>query len=201
MKSIIRHIVENKNYHFLDPKKRNEINVFDVDDTLTITDAKIKVTDAKTGETFSLTPEEFNTYKALPSHKQDFSDFLSLDILKAGKLIDWTVNILKKTIAKKKAVGIITARSDKKLIKDFLKHYGMNINNDFIFAINEPNSGFTGSTAEKKKQAFQRFIENGFNDFRFFDDDKENIKLANELAKENPNIRMRAKHIKPEWRK
>ncbi len=114
MKQITKYIVERKDYHFLDPDKRHEINVFDVDDTLVVTNSKIKVTDKATNKTFELTPQEFNEYKAKPSHEQDYSDFLSLDILKAGKLIDWTVNILKKTIAKKKAVGIITARSNKK---------------------------------------------------------------------------------------
>ena len=38
----------------------------------------------------------------------------------------------------------------------------------------------------------------GFNDFTFFDDDEENIKLAKSLSKE-PNIKMKAKLIKSKW--
>ena len=45
---------EKKPYH------ASKIVVFDLDDTLVITDAKIKVCDKNTGECFSLTPEEFN---------------------------------------------------------------------------------------------------------------------------------------------
>ena len=42
------------------------------------------------------------------------------------------------------------------------------------------------------------FIDMGFNDFTFFDDDEENIKLAKSLSKE-PNIKMKAKLIKSKW--
>lgn len=199
MKSLQDIITERKKYHFLDPNKRNEINVFDIDDSIVITRAKIKVHDTKTGERYELTPQEFNDYEQKAHHKTDYSDFADLEILKAGKLIDWVFDILKKTLKKKKAVGIITARGDQQLIKDFLIHHGVNINKDFIFAINDPKHGFKGSVPEKKKQAFQELINLGFNDFRFFDDSKENIDFANDLAKENPDIKMDAKHIKQNW--
>ena len=39
------------------PYSKDEIVVFDLDDTLVITDAKIKVCDNNTGDCFSLTPE------------------------------------------------------------------------------------------------------------------------------------------------
>ena len=158
MKKISSYITEIKNYPFLDPKKRNSMNVFDVDETLVVSKAVIKVHDTKTGETFELTPQEFNEYNSKPHHKQDYSDFASLDILKAGKLIDWVVDILKGTLKKRKAVGIITARGDQQLIKDFLLHHGININKDFIFAINDPKHGLKGNIPEKKKEAFQRLI-------------------------------------------
>lgn len=199
MKRLIEFIDEAKDYHFLDPKKRNEINVFDIDDSLIVSAAKIKVHDTETGEYFELTPQEFNHYQKKASHRTDYSDFASLDILKAGKIINWVFDILKKTLAKRKAVGIITARGDQQLIKDFLLYHGVNINKDFIFAINDPKHGFTGSVPEKKKQAFQELINLGFNDFRFFDDSQENIDFAKEIAKENPNIKMDAKLIKQHW--
>jgi len=199
MNKLTKHIVERKDYHFLDPNKSNEINVFDLDDTLVLSSAKIKVHDTKTGENFELTPQEFNDYNSKPHHKHDFSDFSSLEVLKAGKLIDWVVDILRQTLKKKKAVGIITARSDQQLIKDFLLHHDININKDFIFAINDPRHGFSGSIPERKKQAFQRLIDLGFNDFKFFDDSKENIDFAKQLAKENRNIKMETKHIKQKW--
>ena len=39
----------------------------------------------------------------------------------------------------------------------------------------------------------------GFNDFTFFDDDKENIRLAQELDKNNPDINLKTKLIKQKW--
>ena len=158
----------------------------------------IKVHNPKTGFSTELTPQEFNTFKKRPNDKMDFSDFQSLDILKGGKIIEWVFSILKRTIQKGKAVGIITARDDSKLIQQFLAHNGININPQYIFAINDTSLGFKGSTAERKKEAFRKFIEMGFNDFTFFDDDEENIKLAKSLNKES-GIKMKAKLIKSKW--
>jgi|TARA_R110000787_G_scaffold74993_3_gene166376 hypothetical protein len=178
--------------------KRNSITIFDVDDTLVITKSKIKVHNPKTGFKIELTPQQFNTFKTRPNDKLDFSDFQSLDILKAGKIIEWVFSILKRTILKGKPVGIITARDDSSLIQQFLGHNGININPNYIFAINDPVLKFKGSTAEKKREAFKQFMDMGFNDFTFFDDDRENINIANSLNKE-PGIKMKAKLIKQKW--
>jgi hypothetical protein len=176
-----------------------DITVFDVDDTLIITKSKIKVFNPTTGFSIDLTPQEFNTFKIKPHDKFNFNDFRDLEILKAGKIIDWVFNILKRTIAKGKAVGIITARDNSKLIYDFLLYNGVNINPDFIFAINDPSLGFTGSTAQKKKEAFMKFVKMGFRNFKFFDDDKENIKIANSLNKDLRGVKMKATLIKQKW--
>ena len=56
-----------------------KILIFDLDDTLVITDAKIRVCDSKTGECHELTPEEFNTYEKKRGHILDFDDFKSLE--------------------------------------------------------------------------------------------------------------------------
>ncbi len=176
-----------------------DITVFDVDDTLIITKSKIKVFNPTTGFSIDLTPQEFNTFKIKPHDKFNFNDFRDLEILKAGKIIDWVFNILKRTIAKGKAVGIITARDNSKLIYDFLLYNGVDINPDFIFAINDPSLGFTGSTAQKKKEAFMKFVKMGFRNFKFFDDDKENIKIANSLNKDLRGVKMKATLIKQKW--
>tara|TARA_R110002072_G_scaffold761_2_gene6267 strand:+ start:214 stop:777 length:564 start_codon:yes stop_codon:yes gene_type:complete len=178
--------------------KRKDITIFDVDDTLVVTRSKIKVHNPKTGFEVDLTPQEFNTFKTRPNDKLDFTDFQSLDILKGGKIIEWVFSILRRAIAKGAPVGIITARDDSKLIQQFLAHNGININPQYIFAINDPVLKLKGSTAEKKKEAFKKFIDMGFNNFTFFDDDRENINIANSLNKE-PGIKMKAKLIKQKW--
>jgi hypothetical protein len=177
----------------------NSITIFDIDDTLTVSNAKIRVHDPETGKTYELTPKEFNEYQKDPNHVLDFSDFRNPDILKAGRIIDWVMNILQKTLQIERAVGIITARDDKDLIIDFLLHNGVDINPDFIFAVNDPRSNFTGSIAERKQQAFVEFIDMGFKNFKFFDDDPENLKLAKQLEKQY-DIKMQAKQVKSNFK-
>ena len=176
-----------------------DITIFDFDDTLVVTKSKIKVHNPKTGFSTELTPQEFNTFQKRPNDKMDFSDFQNPNILKGGMIIEWVFNILKRTIAKGKPVGIITARDSADLIYDFLSHHGIKINPDYIFAINDPKLGFTGSTAQKKKEAFMKFVQMGFRNFKFFDDDKENVNIAKKLARENKDIKMDATLIKQKW--
>jgi hypothetical protein len=177
----------------------NSITIFDIDDTLVLTNSKIRVHDPETGKTYELTPKEFNEYQKDPNHVLDFSDFRNPDILKAGRIIDWVMNILQKTLQIERAVGIITARDSKDLVIDFLLHNGVDINPDFIFAVNDPKSNFTGSIAERKQQAFVEFIDMGFKNFKFFDDDSENLKLAKQLEKQY-DITMQAKLVKSNFK-
>jgi hypothetical protein len=188
---------------FVDPNRKGKfesITIFDVDDTLVVTKSKIKVTDTNTGKTFELTPAEFNEFEKHEHHDMDFSDFKNLDILKAGRIIDKIFNILKETMDKGRRVGIITARDDRNLIYQFLLHHGVVVNPQYIFAINDPALGFQGKVSDKKKEAFIEFIKMGFRDFIFYDDDMENIKIANSLDKEIEGIRIKTKRVKPTWK-
>lgn len=187
---------------FVDPlrkEKYDSITVFDVDDCLVVTKSMIRVFDTKTGEKFELTPAEFNEFEKQDRHEMDYSDFRNLDILKAGKLIEHIFEVLKKTMAKGRRVGIITARDNSEMIFQFLLHHGVIVNPKYIFAINDPKLGFEGTVAERKKRAFIELIKIGFRDFIFYDDDLENIRLANSLNKEIEGIRIKTKHVKSEW--
>lgn len=184
---------------FEDYKGGKSITVFDVDDTLVVTKSKIVVTNTQTGVQTTLSPQDFNTYKSTPHDEFDFSDFKDLNILKAGRLIEWVFDILKRAISTGKPVGIITARDNSELIIDFLEHNGVKLDHKYIFAINDSKLGFNGSTAEKKRQAFVKFIEMGFSDFHFFDDDEDNIKIAKSIPKDFPGVKMDAVLIKKKW--
>lgn len=189
---------------FIDPNKKGKyqsITIFDVDDTLIVTKSKIRVTDTSTGDTFELTPAEFNEFEKKNTHELDFSDFRNLDVLKAGKIVDKIFNILKESMEGDRRVGIITARDNQELIFQFLLHHGVVVNKSYIFAINDPRLGFTGTVAEKKKQAFVELIKQGFRDFIFYDDDKENLRIADSLNGEIEGIRVKTKLVKPTWKK
>ena len=173
------------------PYHGSRILVFDLDDTLVITDAKIKICNKETGECLSLTPEEFNEYEYHPSHDLDFNDFKCLEIMKAGRMIDYYLKIFKDAYRMKLAVGIVTARDDRDMIYRWLKdHVGYHIDKDLIFAVNDPSHGFTGPISDKKKQAFVEFINMGYIDFQFFDDDDSNLRLVKSLENEHEGIKI-----------
>jgi hypothetical protein len=163
----------------------DKILIFDIDDTLSITPAKIVVTDTKTGKTYELTPEEFNEYEKQRHHIIDFDQFRSLDIMKAGQLIDKYFNILKKNYNNGIAIGIITARDSQSMIYEWLRyHVGFHIDKKLIWAVNDPIHGLTGNIQQRKQDAMRWFVEHGYTDITFFDDDKNNIKLIKQLEKE-----------------
>jgi len=171
------------------PYKMGKILVFDLDDTIVVTPAKIQVKNKMTGETFSITPEEFNTFQKKPHQILSFEEFKSLEIMKAGKLINYYFKILKKAYKMRIAIGIVTARDDKKMIYTWLKdHLKTPVDSDLIFAVNDPVHGFKGDIAEKKKEAFREIIQQGFNDLQFYDDDDNNLRLVKSLEKEFPMI-------------
>jgi FMN phosphatase YigB (HAD superfamily) len=171
------------------PYHGTKILVFDLDDTLVITDAKIKVCNKKSGECFSLTPEEFNEYEKHPDHELDFDDFKSLEIMKAGKMIEYYLKIFKEAYKSKLAVGIVTARDDREMIYTWLReHVGFRIDKDLIYAVNDPVHRFKGAISDRKKAAFKELIDMGYTDFQFYDDDTANLKLVKSLESEYEGI-------------
>jgi len=171
------------------PYHGSKILVFDLDDTLVISSAKIKVCNKQTGECFSLTPEEFNSYEKHADHELNFDEFKSLEIMKAGKLIEYYLKIFKEAYRNKLAVGIVTARDDQKMIYTWLReHVGFRIDKDLIFAVNDPVHKFTGNISDRKKQAFKELISMGYSDLQFYDDDDANLKLVKSLEDEYEGI-------------
>ena len=146
----------------------NSIIVFDLDDTLVVTNAKILVKDALTGEKFDLTPQEFNDYEKEPHHEVNYTQFNDANILKAGRLVEWVLNILRSAYESGTAVGIITARDNKKLVREFLLSHGIDIHPNLIYAVSDPEFGFDGTIAEKKKEAFRKLMAKGFTHFTFY---------------------------------
>lgn len=159
--------------------------MFDLDDTLIISDAKIKVLDPKTQKVIKeLTPAEFNFFKPSKKAVLSFEDFESAEVLKKAEFIQHVYEKLKDFYQKGIHVGIVTARSSSKLIRQFFLDNGIDIHPDLVIAVNDPQYGYSGNVAQKKKQAIHSLVEQGYRDFIFFDDNDENLQLAKEVEKE-----------------
>lgn len=161
--------------------KGNKLVIFDLDDTIIKTDAKIKIIDRKTGVIIrELSPKDFNLFKTKSTHILDFDDFNSPEILRQGKFIFSIFDKLKEYYNSGIPVAILTARSSSKLVREFFLVNGIDIHPDLVIAINDPMYDYIGSVAEMKKQAIKEFIDEGYTDLIFFDDNEDNLKLAKE---------------------
>jgi 8-oxo-dGTP pyrophosphatase MutT (NUDIX family) len=172
-------------------EERDRVVVFDLDDTLVKTDAKIKVLSRETGKVIkTLTPEEFNFYIASPGKFLSFEEFEDPEILRQGKFISGVIKKLLSYHRRKIPVAIVTARSNTKLVRDFFAERGINIHKDLVIAVNDPSQGLTGSIAERKLEALRRLYEMGLEHFTFFDDNEDNLRLAKELEKTGADVEL-----------
>ena len=172
----------------------NKAVVFDVDDTLFTTDAKV-IVNKSNGEVLQLTPAEFNTYQKAPDDKMDYSQFrdpeLFLRTAKPTKYIKVAQNISNARDAGRSdtKLYILTARdaSIEKALTQKLASLG--ITHDGFFS-----AGDTGAPtiAEGKKQILEKIRSMHRGRVTFFDDDEQNIALAKQI----PGINVR--HVSKE---
>lgn len=165
--------------------KIGRLAVFDLDDTLIMSSAKIQVLDKRGRVIKLLTPAEFNFFKMDPkSHTLSFSEFENTEILRNAEFITHVLEKLKNFYQKGVHVCILTARSNSSIIRSFFLENGIDIHPDLVIAVNDPAYSFKGSIAERKSEALRMLIDEGYHDFIFFDDNQENLDHAKELEKE-----------------
>ena len=97
--------------------ENSALHVFDVDDTLVHSDAKIHVKDKAGNTVKKLSPSEYNTHKLHPDHQYDYSEFRSSKVFSHShpiKKMIRTINAVQATTNKnpKNKVIINTARAD-----------------------------------------------------------------------------------------
>ncbi len=156
--------------------------IFDLDDTLVKTDARIKILDSKTQRVIKeLTPEQFNHFVKKKHHVLNYDDFDSPDLLRRGNMINEIFHLLKSTYAKKIPVAILTARSDSQMVRDFFLNCGIDIHPDLVIAINDPQFKHKGTIAERKRKAIEELVDSGYKNLIFFDDNEDNLRLAKDL--------------------
>ena len=166
-------------------KIAGELIIFDLDDTLIRTRAKINVVNKKTGSIkISLTPAEFNTFSFNSSvYSLDFSEFECPQILSECTLVYKIFRKLEKAYKKGIPVAVLTARSSNLMVREFFLDLGIDIHPKLVIAINDPINGYIGSISEMKKKAIHDLIDAGFKKITFFDDNIENLEVAKEIEK------------------
>ena len=162
--------------------KSKRIILFDIDDTLIHTTAKIGV--KKNNRIIKkLHNSDFNEYELKSGESFDFDEFNDFKLLNNEEFTKYW-NTLKREYKKGTHIGIITARSNRDMIFKFFKNKGIEIKKSLIFAVNDPQLGLIGSIAEKKTIIVSKLIELGYNTLVFFDDSDTNLRYAKSLEKD-----------------
>ena len=112
--------------NYISERADKGLTIFDIDDTLFVSKARVLVKDKKTGKTKPLTAKQFNSYKLGSSEEYDFGEFKSSKIfyqtaLPIARMIAKAKAIVKNATASGSKVIIITARADMDDKKLFLK--------------------------------------------------------------------------------
>lgn len=167
--------------------KSNRILLFDVDDTLIHTTAKIGI--IKGGKLIKkITNSQYNEYVLKPGEEFDYSEFDDSTILNNETFTKYW-DTLKREYKKGTHIGILTARGDKDMIFNFFKKNSIEIKKELVFAVGDPRMKLTGSIADRKAKIISKLAFLGYKTFVFFDDNESNLKFAKELEKKH-NIKI-----------
>lgn len=182
------------------------LHMFDVDDTLFHTTAKIHVKD-KSGKTVkTLTNSEFNTHTLEQGHHYDFHEFRDADKFHReskpihkmiGKIKKIHANVQNKPDSK---VILNTARADfddKNRFLDKFRKHGINI--DDIHVERAGNIPGNEHPAEKKAQIVRNHLaRKDYKHVTLYDDSLSNLKKLQKLKNEYPHVKFHAYHVQPD---
>jgi FMN phosphatase YigB (HAD superfamily) len=179
------------------------LTIFDIDETLFHTKAKVAV--VKDGKVVRmLDNQEFNTYKRKAGEEYDFREFASAEVFrKTSTPIVRMIEKAKAIVKAKKNVHsraiIVTARADfddKEMFLQTFRDHGLPI--DSMHVERSGNLGMD-SPAEAKKVVFRKYLNTqNYTKTRLYDDAMSNLKAFLELQKEYPNVKFEAYFVKPD---
>lgn len=177
------------------------LTIFDIDDTLFHTTAKINV--MKDGKAVrSLTNQEFNNYQLQPGEEFDFGEFRSAEkFAKESEPIKPMINTLKRILkrASNTKVIMLTARADfddKNKFLDTFTKYGIDMSQIHVHrAGNLPGDE---APAYKKAVWVRKYLSTGkYNRVNLIDDSMTNLKVFKDLKKEFPHVDFDAYFVHP----
>jgi hypothetical protein len=180
-------------------KSLKSLVIFDIDDTLLHTTAKIKV--VKNGQTVhELTNQQFNNYELQPGEEFDFGEFRSAEKFnRESEPIEPMIRKLKTILNHSTNADVImlTARADFDNKNLFLKTFSdLGIDMSQVHVHRAGNLPGDAIPAEKKAVYVRRYADTGrYDHIRLYDDSKSNLSVFKELKNEYPNIDFRAYYV------
>jgi hypothetical protein len=179
------------------------LTIFDIDETLFHTKAKVAVMkDGKVAR--MLDNQEFNTYKLKSGESFDFKEFKSAEVFRRTstpivRMVEKAKAIVKaKKNPHSKAI-IVTARADfddKQTFLQTFRDHGLPI--DSMHVERSGNLGMD-SPAEAKKVVFRKYLNTrNYIKTRLYDDAMSNLKAFLELQSEYPGVEFEAWFVKPD---
>ena len=181
---------------------RQNLVIFDIDDTLLHTTAKIKVINAQGQVIRTLTNQEFNNYVLQPGEQFDFGEFRDAEKFnRESQPIKPMMNRLKDVLANSpnaKAI-MLTARADfddkDKFLSTF-KKYGVDMSRVHVHrAGNIPGDAIP---AEKKAIWVRKYLNTGnYKAVWLYDDSRSNLSVFKDLKNEYPDVDFHAVYVGP----
>lgn len=182
---------------------KGTLTIFDIDETLFHTKAKVKV--VKDGKVVrSLDNQEFNTYERKPGEEYDFGQFKNAAYFRktsvpVTKMIDRARKVVKAKGNPHSRAIICTARADfddKEMFLQTFRDHGIDI--DQMHVERAGNLGID-SSAEAKKVVFRKYLNTkNYIKARLYDDAMSNLTAFLGLKSEYPNIEFEAYFVKPD---
>lgn len=182
-----------KSTEFIRP--RLHLQIFDIDETLFVTNAKIRV--VKNGKVVrELTNQEFNTYTLQPNERFDFSEFRSAQkFYNESVPIKRMVSLLKRlSTTPGNRVILLTAREDFDNKELFLQTFGdLGIDMDKIHVHRAGNIPGDMHPAYKKEVWVRRYLDTGlYNEVSLYDDSQKNLVVFKALRDDYPTVKFNA---------
>jgi hypothetical protein len=176
----------------------NELVIFDIDDTLLHTTAKINV--IKDGKVIrSLSNQEFNNYKLQPGEEFDFGEFRNAEKFEKESVpIGPMLDQLRSDLAAGHDVVMLTARADfdnQKAVWRTFKRHGIDINSD-VHLYRAGNLPGSDAPAHKKAIHVTTWLKTGrYNKVTMYDDSEKNLSVFKSLQKHFPDVKFAAHHV------
>jgi len=173
--------------------------VFDIDDTLFRTSARVRVVNTK-GQVKYLSSEELKDYEFSASEKICFSEFTDArkfaeESIPIKPMIKKAQRCIKKTIFGSKTI-LLTARADldcKSKFINYLASSGLDMNHVYV---ERAGNYLNLSTADAKKSIIENYLRlSSYKKVYLYDDSLENIKSFMKLKKIFPKIKIIPRHV------